>query len=310
MKTAKKWNNMTRKFIIVFTVFGLVLTTICRSEFTAEARSVAVRTVTVKMAGRKVTKKQVSLQRGEKKKLKVSVAPTGSIKSVSYKSSRKSIVSVSKSGRITAKKKGTAKITVTVTGKDNGRKSTWVRIKVTGKKSGKRILIAYFSQESNVGGDADAVSHATPSIGNTASAAREIQKQTGGELFAISTEKKYPVSHSKCSEVAKKEFDSGTCPKLTSHVKNINQYDIVFIGYPIWWYREPMAIHSFLEEYDLSGKTVVPFCTSLGAGIGKSEKNIAKLCPKSKVLKGLSLETERKDVSGSVKKWLKKIGGI
>lgn len=307
MKAAEKWNRIMRRFITVFTVFGLVLTTICGSEFTAEAKAGTIRTVTVKIAGKKVTKKQVSMPQGKKKKLKVSVTPAGSAKSVSYKSSRKNIVSVSRSGRITAKKKGTAKITVTVTGKDGRRKSTWVRIKVTGKKSGKRILIAYFSQESNVSHDADAVSHATPAIGNTAAAAREIQKQTGGELFAITTEKKYPVSHSKCSEVAKKEFDSGTCPKLTSHVKNINQYDIVFIGFPIWWYREPMAIHSFLEEYDLSGKTVVPFCTSLGAGIGKSEKNIAKLCPKSKVLKGLSLETERKDVSGSVKKWLKNV---
>lgn len=310
MKATEKWNSIIRKFIIIFTVFGLVLTAICRSEFIIEAKSEGIQTVTVKMAGKKVTKKQVSLTQGKKEKLKVSATPAGSIKSVSYRSSKKSIVSVSKAGKITAEKKGTAKITVDVTGKDGRRKSTWVRIKVMGKESGKHILIAYFSQESNMDSDADAVSHATPSIGNTAAAAREIQKQTDGELFEITTEEKYPVSHSECSEVAKKEFDSEICPKLASHIENINQYDIIFIGYPIWWYREPMAIHSFLEEYDLSGKTVVPFCTSLGEGISKSEKNIAKLCPDSKVLKGLSLETERKDVSGSVKKWLKKIGGF
>ena len=69
-----------------------------------------------------------------------------------------------------------------------------------------------------------------------------------------------------------------------------------------------MAIRTFLEEYDFSGKTIVPFCTSLAEGIGKSEKNIKKLCPDSKMLKGLALSTERKDVSNSVSKWLKKIG--
>lgn len=97
-------------------------------------------------------------------------------------------------------------------------------------------------------------------------------------------------------------------PELSGHVENMEQYDTVYIGYPIWWYMEPMAIRTFLEEYDFTGKTVIPFCTTLGAGIGESEENIASLAGGATVLEGITLRTGRQDMSEDISSWLADIG--
>ncbi len=173
---------------------------------------------------------------------------------------------------------------------------------------GAHILIAYFSQVDIVPDGADAVSHATPASWNTESAALEIQKQVGGDLFSIKTVKVYPVSHQECSAIAEEEMRSDARPELSTHVENMADYDTIYIGYPIWWYQEPMAIRSFLEEYDFSGKTVVPFCTSLGAGVSQSESNIKAMLPDAPVLSGITLHTGRQDMSGEIEAWLSDIG--
>ena len=172
----------------------------------------------------------------------------------------------------------------------------------------KKTLIAYFSLVDIVPEGADASAHATPSIGNTESAAIEIQKQVGGDLFAIKTVKTYPVSHRECSAIAEEEMRSDARPELSTHVENMADYDTIYIGYPIWWYQEPMAIRSFLEEYDFSGKTVIPFCTTLGAGVSESEDNIKSLLPDATVLSGVTLRTGRQDMSGDISDWLSDIG--
>lgn len=170
------------------------------------------------------------------------------------------------------------------------------------------ILIAYFSLSDIVPEGADASTHATPEIGNTESAALEIKQQVGGELFAIRTVQNYPVSHSEGSAIAEEEMRADTRPELSTHVPDMSRYDIIYIGYPIWWYQEPMAIRTFLEEYDFTGKTVIPFCTSLGAGISQSEDNIAALITQAQLLPGLSLSTGRQDNSERVSDWLTEIG--
>ena len=172
----------------------------------------------------------------------------------------------------------------------------------------KKTLIAYFSLVDIVPEGADASAHATPSIGNTESAAIEIQKQVGGDLFAIKTVKTYPVSHRECSAIAEEEMRSDARPELSTHVENMADYDTIYIGYPIWWYQEPMAIRSFLEEYDFSGKTVIPFCTTLGAGVSESEDNIKSLLLDATVLSGVTLRTGRQDMSGDISDWLSDIG--
>lgn len=172
----------------------------------------------------------------------------------------------------------------------------------------RKILIAYFSLEDIIPEGADAVAHATPAVGNTKTAAMAIQNFTKGELFKIETVQRYSVSHQESSSIAEKEMRADTRPILSSHVKNMSEYDIVYIGYPIWWYMEPMVIRSFLEEYDFSGKTVIPFCTSLGVEIQQSEENIRKLIPEAEVLQGLRLRTGRGNMVDIIYEWLKNIG--
>ena len=172
------------------------------------------------------------------------------------------------------------------------------------EEAGGKILIAYFSLIDIVPEGADASANATPSIGSTESAALEIQKQVGGDLFAIKTVQTYPVSHREASAIAEEEMRSDARPELSTHVENMDEYDTVYIGYPIWWYIEPMAIRTFLEEYDFSGKTVIPFCTSMGAGVEESVENIASFAGGATVLDGVTLSTGRQDLSEEIAQWL------
>lgn len=172
----------------------------------------------------------------------------------------------------------------------------------------KKILVAYFSMEDIIPPGADAVTHATPAVGNTKTVAMAIQQLVGGDLFKIETEQRYSVNHQESSAIAEKEMRENARPKLTSHVENMNEYDVIFVGYPIWWYMEPMVIRSFLEEYDFSGKTIIPFCTSLGVNIEQSEDNIRELLPQAEVLQGLRLRTGRENnMVGNISQWLKNI---
>ncbi|MCM1008430.1 MAG: hypothetical protein NC485_10980 [Ruminococcus flavefaciens] len=171
-----------------------------------------------------------------------------------------------------------------------------------------KILIAYFSLNEIVPEDADASTHATPSIGNTETAALKIQELVGGDLFAIKTVRTYPVDHRECSAVAEEEMRSDARPELSSHLESMDDYDVVYIGYPIWWYIEPMAIRTFLEEYDFSGKTIIPFCTTMGAGIDESENNISSLAESTVVLKGVTLRTGQQDMTDDISSWLSDIG--
>lgn len=173
---------------------------------------------------------------------------------------------------------------------------------------GGRTLIAYFSLIGIVPEGADASAHATPSIGNTESAALEIQRQVGGDLFAIKTVQTYPVSHREASAIAEEEMRSDARPELSTHVENMDEYDTVYIGYPIWWYIEPMAIRTFIEEYDFSGKTVIPFCTTMGAGVEESVGNITSLAKGATVLDGVTIRTGQEDQSKDISEWLTDIG--
>lgn len=176
------------------------------------------------------------------------------------------------------------------------------------EESGGRTLVAYFTMADIVPEGADAVTHATPMVGNTEAAALEIGRQTGGELFAIKTASDYPVSHSECSAIAEEEMKSDARPELSTHVEDMGSYSVIYIGFPIWWYQEPMAVRTFLEEYDFSGKTVIPFCTTLGAGIGESEENIRSLCPDAVVLEGLTLRTGQDSFEEAIADWIAGLG--
>ena len=151
------------------------------------------------------------------------------------------------------------------------------------------VLVAYFSRANYVPEGTDAVSGATNKVGNTQTVAMELAQLTGGTLFEIVPERNYPVSHTECSEIALQEYEADARPALTTHVEDMEKYNTIYIGFPIWRDCEPRAIRTFLEEYDFKGKTIRPFCTSMAVSIDDAQANIARLCPDATVEDGLRI---------------------
>lgn len=186
----------------------------------------------------------------------------------------------------------------------------------TAAENGSRTLIAYFSRWGNTdyGADVDAttsasiVADADERYGTTEYAANMIQELTGGEVYLIQTEEKYAADFDQVVAQSHDEMDQGSLPALAGSPLNMENYDVIFIGYPIWATDAPQAIHSFLEEYDLTGKIVIPFCTHDGYGAGRSYSTIADLCPGAEVLGGVAIEA--KDVPearDTLRQWLEEL---
>ncbi len=172
--------------------------------------------------------------------------------------------------------------------------------------TGKKVLVAYFSHT----GENYAVG--VISEGNTAVIAKMIAAETSGTLFEIKTEKTYSDVYDECTAEAKKEKESNARPALTADI-SAEDYDVIFIGYPNWWGDCPMAVYTFIEKHNWAGKTVVPFCTHEGSGLGGTDKNIQQACKGSTLLKGFALrgktaQKERDEAKTAVKSWLSKIG--
>jgi len=154
------------------------------------------------------------------------------------------------------------------------------------------ILIAYFSRVGNTDfpEDVDAVSSASllrkdgELYGNTQYIATLIQQQIGGDLFLIQTEEKYPADYDATDRQGQQESRGRSRPALASHVENMDAYDLVFLGFPNWYYDMPMAVYTFLEEYDLAGKTIIPFATSGGSGFSNAITEIQNLQPDAEIL--------------------------
>lgn len=169
-----------------------------------------------------------------------------------------------------------------------------------------KILVAYFSRRGQNYASGEIVEL---KIGNTEAVAKMIQAKLGADLFEIKTVKPYPLDYKQTTEVAKREQREDARPELTASIQNFGQYDMVILGYPNWWGTMPMAVKTFLESYDFAGKTIAPFCTHEGSGLGMSVTDIKRLCPKAQVLKGLAIHGTHAQESGKdVDAWLKKIG--
>ena len=170
--------------------------------------------------------------------------------------------------------------------------------------SAKKILIVYLSRTNN-----------------TKTIAEIIQKNVGGTLVALELEKPYPEDYRETVQQVVRENETGYLPPLKTKIDSIQNYDLVFVGFPTWGMKLPPPIKSFLKQYDLSGKTVVPFNTNDGYGIGSSFDTVRELCPNSKIpdgftIKGgmesdgqprLSKDENVKEAEKEVKKWLQKI---
>ena len=154
------------------------------------------------------------------------------------------------------------------------------------------VLIAYFSWS-----------------GNTEQVAQIIQQETGGDLFEIAPATPYTDDYNELLDIAQQEQADSARPELAGQVEDWDQYDTVFVGYPNWWNDAPMAVYTFLESYDWSGKTLVPFNTSASGGFGRSLSGLEESASGAAVLEGISF-TERTlgDAQSEVTAWLDELG--
>ena len=170
--------------------------------------------------------------------------------------------------------------------------------------SSQKILIVYLSRTNN-----------------TKAIAEIIQKNVGGTLVSLELEKPYPENYQQTVQQVVKENETGYLPPLKTKIDSIEKYDVVFVGFPTWDMKMPPPMKSFLHPYDLSGKTVIPFNTNAGYGVGSSFQTAKELCPHSKVLEGFEIkggverdgqylvikDEKTKEAETKVKQWLQKI---
>lgn len=156
---------------------------------------------------------------------------------------------------------------------------------------GKKILVAYYSRS-----------------GNTKKIATQIQDLTHSDIFRIETAIPYPEDFDEMVKKASEEKKSGFLPPLKSKVSDIESYDTIFVGFPIWDMSLPSPIKSFLSGYDLKGKIIIPFCTNDGYGKGSSFNTVESLCPSSKFMNGFAIEGKKAETASSdILKWLKEL---
>ena len=148
--------------------------------------------------------------------------------------------------------------------------------------------------------------------GTAKKTAEEIAKQTGGELIGIEPVIPYDSNrdhYNSLARLAKKEHDEDKRPEIKNDIP-ISDYDVIFLGYPMWWYTFPMIIYTLFDRYDFGGKTIIPFNTHMGSGDGGTYDTIRELASKANVLEGLPVEMQdaEKGVQDTVKEWLTSIG--
>lgn len=156
---------------------------------------------------------------------------------------------------------------------------------------------------------------------NTKAIAEMIHENVGGQLVSLELEKPYPENYQAIVQQVVEENDSGYLPPLKTKIDSIGKYDVVFLGFPTWGMKLPPPMKSFLHEYDLTGKTVIPFNTNAGYGVGSSFQTVKELCPNSKVLEGFEIKggverdgiffvmegEKEKQAQDEIKTWLEKI---
>lgn len=169
----------------------------------------------------------------------------------------------------------------------------------------KKILVAFFSRA----GENYAVGHIEK--GNTHIIAEMIAAETDGDLFHIEPLTPYPDDYTECTEVAKQELNVKARPAIKGDIK-VEDYDIIFIGYPNWWGDMPMPVYTFIEKHSWQGKTVIPFCTHEGSGLSGTENKLKAACKGATVLKGLAVrgataQNAQAQAKESVNNWLGKL---
>jgi len=174
-------------------------------------------------------------------------------------------------------------------GNDTGERNTSEESTDEKKEDGTgKSLVVYFSHS-----------------GNTKKIAEAISKKTNSDLFEITTAEEYSSNYDTVVELAQEEKNDQARPKLKSELSNLADYQTIYLGFPIWWGDMPMVLYSFLDEYDLSGKTIAPFCTHGGSGLSGTAKKIEREEPKATVHAGLEISDSSLDRSDSdIEQWV------
>ncbi len=143
--------------------------------------------------------------------------------------------------------------------------------------------------------------------GNTERVAEFIQKAVGGDLFEVDTVKTYSADYHQCTQEAQAELQAGERVEPRAYLDDLTDYDTIFVGNPNWWGTMPMVLFTFLEHYDLTGKTIIPFCTNEGSGMGSSEADLRKICKGATIKSGLSVRGCKAEQSeAQVSAWAKR----
>lgn len=163
-------------------------------------------------------------------------------------------------------------------------------------------LILYFSRKGNNYSSSGIVNIEQ---GNTEKIAEYIKDSTGADIFEIVPLHDYPEDYMECTEVAKKEQEENARPELKEYLEDISSYDTIYLGYPNWWGTLPMIVWTQLEKLDFTGKTIRPFVTHEGSGVGTSLNDIKNLCKGATIKKELSIQGSTVDSARErVKTWL------
>ena len=173
--------------------------------------------------------------------------------------------------------------------------------------SGTNILVVYFSRTG------EQYTVGTIDKGNTAIVAEMIAEKTGADLYEILPETDYPYTYAELTDVAKKEQNEKARPAIRDELPDLSQYDMIFIGAPVWWGDWPMILYTFFESAELSGKNLVPFSTHEGSGLSGFDKKLASAVPDATVLTGQAFrgndcQNKQESVSDTVDKWLSDLG--
>lgn len=189
-----------------------------------------------------------------------------------------------------------------------------MRQQVATTEDNEKTLVVYYSLVLPDGTDASASASRVivdgEPYGTTEYMAKVIQEETDADLFEIQTVQEYPTEYRDVTNQASQEKESGFRPELASHIDNIDQYDTIFVGYPNWWGDMPMALYSFFDEYDLSGKTIIPFNSHGGSGFSQTVQSIAQLEPNAEVsVDGLSLSRNAVSTArDTIAEWIANLG--
>lgn len=184
---------------------------------------------------------------------------------------------------------------------------------ITDEENAPNILIAYFSWADNAVLEEGVDAVTSPSViapGNVQELAGWVQEETGGDLFPIRVTEPYSSDWDSCLERANQERGNDARPELEGRVENLEQYDTVFLGYPNWWYGVPMALLSFLEENDLSGKQVYLFCSHGTGGLSNSVDIISEAIPDATISDDIfdCYEEDASSSQGDIQSWIAALG--